>query len=138
VSELANVPNVRRLFLSFAGRQNKNLIKFALSVIFLALHLTVKCTVLKISTIRQMFYIPCYQLAFIHFQSISYQFCSASCVRTDTLFDKFWSCGWLLSDLAMCVAVKGWHYLIAYFLSLCLNASFPPSKISQTCSFIPC
>ena len=43
-----------------------------------------------------------------------------------------------LSDLAMCVAVKRWHYLIAYFLSLCLNASFPPSKISQTCSFIPC
>jgi len=58
-----------------------------------------KCTALKISTFRQMFYIPCYQLAFIHFQSISYQFCSTLCVRTDTLFDKFWSCVWLFERL---------------------------------------
>ncbi len=41
------------------------------------------------------------------------------------------------SDLAMCVVVKRWNYLIAYFLSLCLNASSPPSNISQTCSRIP-
>jgi len=34
VSELANVPNARRLFLLFAGRQNKNSIKFALSFLF--------------------------------------------------------------------------------------------------------
>src|SRR5690554_7320064 len=59
----------------------------------------IKCTALKISTFRQMFYIPCYQLAFIHFQSINYQFCSTSCVRTDTLFDKFWSCSWLFERL---------------------------------------
>jgi len=38
--ELANVPNVRWLFLLFAGRQNKNSIKFAMSLLFLALHLT--------------------------------------------------------------------------------------------------
>jgi hypothetical protein len=41
VLELANVPNVRWLFLLFAGRQNKNSIKLALSFSFLALHLTV-------------------------------------------------------------------------------------------------
>jgi len=37
VSELANVPNVRWLFFSFAGRQNKNSIKLALSFLFFSL-----------------------------------------------------------------------------------------------------
>jgi hypothetical protein len=40
VLELANVPNVRWLFLLFAGGQNKNSIKFALSFVFPALHTT--------------------------------------------------------------------------------------------------
>ena len=57
------------------------------------------CNTLKISTIRQMHYTRCYQLAFIHYQSISCQFCSNQCVGTDTLFDKFWSCGWIFERL---------------------------------------
>src|SRR5690554_5941190 len=50
----------------------------------------IRCNTFNISTNRQMHYTRCYQLAFIHLQSISYQFCSTLCVRTGTLFDKLW------------------------------------------------
>ncbi len=67
-------------------------------------------------------------------------FAVCPCVRAAILFDKFWFVRRrFLGDLAMCMVAKCWHfYFMLYFLSLFLKASFPPSRISQTCSLIPC
>ena len=76
----------------------------------------IRCNTFNISTNRQMHYTRCYQLAFIHFKSISYKFCSASYGGTDTLFAKFWSVRWLvrLGNVCGCEALA----LVSFYSGL--------------------
>jgi hypothetical protein len=55
-----------------------------------------------------MAYTRCYQLAFIHFQSIIYQFAVTRAFGQTHSLTSFERAVGFLSDLAMCVAVKHW------------------------------
>jgi len=121
---------------------------------------TIKCNSIKISTTRQMFYIHCCMLGFIHYQLVINLLQSKNrsigallfpkkivfrvgkkAMAKDILFDKFWSCDGFSCDLAMCMALCGGFFIFPYiffsnYVCIFLFNSFV--KINNSCNFFNC